>query len=92
MTDSVEAYEAFREHPALYDLVITDQSMPRLTGIDLARKLLTIRPDIPIILSTGFTEAVSDEEAKETGIREYVMKPLEKRGLAETIRRALEKR
>ncbi len=91
-TDSLEALEKFRTQPDAFDLVITDQSMPGMTGIQLAEKLMHIRPDIPIILCTGFSEAVDGKEAKAMGIREFMMKPFSARQLAETIRRVLDGR
>ena len=91
-TDSLEALEAFRSKPDAFDLVITDQSMPGMTGIELAAKLMRSRPDIPIILCTGFSEVVDGKEAKAMGIREFMMKPFSARQLAETIRRVLDGR
>jgi len=88
-TSSIEALEAFRTRPQDFDLVITDTTMPNMTGIDLARELLKIRPDIPIILCTGFSENMSEERAKSIGIRRFVMKPLFKKDLARVIREVL---
>ncbi|MBW1796685.1 MAG: response regulator, partial [Deltaproteobacteria bacterium] len=67
-TSSVEALEAFRAQPDRFDLVITDQTMPNMTGVELAKELMRIRPDIPIILITGFSEIVPPEKAKKMGI------------------------
>lgn len=86
---SQEALEAFRARPDKYDLVITDQTMAQMTGFELAKEMLRIRPDIPIILCTGYSDVVSPEKAKEAGIREYVMKPLSISELTGAIRRAL---
>ena len=69
----------FINHPERFDLVITDQAMPELTGVDLARNMLEVRKDLPIVLITGYSEAVSPEKAKSAGISEFVMKPLVKR-------------
>jgi CheY-like chemotaxis protein len=91
-TDSLEALETFRAQPDAFDLVITDQRMPVMTGIELAEKLMHIRPDIPIMLCTGFSEAVDGKEAKAMGIREFMMKPFSARQLAEAIRRILDGR
>jgi PAS domain S-box-containing protein len=88
--NSVEALADFEAHPNDYDLVITDQTMPQMTGVQLAKAILKVRPDIPVILCTGFSEVIDAEEAKELGIREFIMKPF---GIAEfsaTIRRVLE--
>ena len=84
-----EALETFREDGA-FDLVITDQTMPEMTGVMLAAELLKLRPDLPVILCTGYSESVSRETAQEVGIREFLMKPLSKRELAKAVRRALE--
>jgi len=86
----VEALELFKNSPGRFDLVITDMTMPNMRGDRLARELLTIRPDIPIILCTGFSESISEEGAKALGVREFVMKPLLLKDLAQAIRRALD--
>jgi FixJ family two-component response regulator len=65
--------------------------MPGITGLNLARELLKIRPDIPVILCTGHSESVTLDKLKEAGIREFLMKPLAKKDLAEVIRRVLDK-
>ena len=88
-TSSTEALEYFRKEPDRFDLVITDHTMPNLTGMDLAAELLKIRATIPIILCTGHSETVSPEQAKESGIRAFLMKPLAKQELATAIRRVL---
>ena len=89
-TSSVEALEAFRTQPDKFDLVITDLTMPNMTGKQLARELTGIKSDIPIILCTGYSQIMSDEEAKSIGIDGVVMKPMVMRELAETIRRVLD--
>jgi len=89
-TSSVEALEAFRAQPDNFDLVITDFTMPNMTGIELASKLLEIRPEIPIIICTGFSEVIDKNRAKAAGIREYVMKPIVKEEIARTIRKVLD--
>ncbi|MBW1740158.1 MAG: response regulator [Deltaproteobacteria bacterium] len=89
-TSSVEALEAFRAQPDKFDIVITDQTMPNMTGIGLAKELLRIRPDIPIILCTGFSEAITPERAKAMGIREFIMKPIVTSDIAKSIRRVLD--
>jgi len=89
-TSSVEALELFRQSPEEYDLVITDMTMPHLTGDVLARKLITIRPDIPIVVCTGYSDRVNPEIAGEIGIRELVMKPVVMKDIAHTIRRVLD--
>jgi PAS domain S-box-containing protein len=89
-TSSLEALEVFRAKPDEYDLVITDLTMPNMTGDRLAREILAVRSDIPIILSTGFSQVVTRERAKSMGIKELVMKPLTVRNLAETVRKVLD--
>ena len=88
-TSSPEALAAFRATPDAFDLVITDMAMPTMTGIQLAREAIQIRPDIPLILCTGFTELVTPRMAKALGIREFLMKPIRQRAMAKAIRRAL---
>ena len=89
-TSSFEALETFRAEPDAFDLVITDMTMPGLTGSSLARELMAIRRDIPIILCTGFSELINEKEAKKAGIREFVMKPYVATSIAGTIRRVLD--
>jgi CheY-like chemotaxis protein len=87
---SIAALKLFRNHPDRFDLVITDMTMPNMTGLQLAREMLHIRPDIPIILCTGFSHTVNEEKAKEIGIREFIMKPISIGEIARVIRRALD--
>ncbi|OPY68636.1 MAG: Blue-light-activated protein [Syntrophorhabdaceae bacterium PtaU1.Bin034] len=88
--DSLEALRVFSENPAAFDLVITDQAMPKMTGLVLTAKIKTMRPDIPVILCTGYSDVISPEKAESLGIEGYVMKPLLKRELAEVVRRVLD--
>lgn len=87
---SPDALALFMANPDAFDMMITDQTMPDLTGANLARKVLSIRPNLPIILCTGFSDLVSREEAKLIGVREYLMKPIAIRDLANIIRNVLE--
>ncbi len=89
-TSSNEALEVFREQPDKYDLLLTDMTMPEMTGKDLAQEFLRLRPDFPIILCTGFSEIVSEESAQQIGIKAFVMKPIIMRELAETVRQVLD--
>jgi PAS domain S-box-containing protein len=89
---STEALVLFRAEPARFDLVITDMTMPKMTGIDLAREILKIRPDIPIILCSGISESDTEVQAQVLGIRAYCLKPLTKRNLSRVIRETLDKR
>jgi len=88
-TSSIEALEAFRSNPQSFDLVITDMTMPNMTGKDLAKELMSIRADIPIILCTGFSEQIDENKAKVMGIRKYIMKPIVMADMAKIIREAL---
>jgi CheY-like chemotaxis protein len=89
-TSPIEASEAFRANPDGFDLVITDQTMPNMTGDRLAKQLMAIKPEIPIILCSGFSELTDEKKARAMGIRAYVMKPLVMSDLAQTIRKVLE--
>ncbi len=89
--DGIEALRLFQSVPQAFDLVITDMTMPGLTGQDLARVMLAISPDLPIILCTGFSELIDEKQAKEHGIRGYVMKPYAASSLNKTIREVLTK-
>jgi PAS domain S-box-containing protein len=91
-TSSIEALKLFRNKPDGFDLVITDMTMPNMTGSELAKKIMSIRPDIPIILCTGFSDQIDEHKAKAMGIRAYVMKPIVMRQIANTIREVLDKR
>ena len=90
-TSSSEALEAFRAAPHDFDLVITDMTMPNMRGDGLAGELLKIRPDISIILCTGFSEMISEEKAKSLGIRQFIMKPIFKKDLAKAVRDVLDR-
>ncbi len=90
-TSSLEALTVFRQNPDRFDLVITDQTMPGLTGEALSRELLRIRPEVPIILCTGFSHIMTAEKAKALGIQAYLMKPLAIRDLAPIVRHVLDK-
>jgi signal transduction histidine kinase/DNA-binding NarL/FixJ family response regulator len=87
---SLEALETFQNQPDQFDVVITDQTMPGMTGVDLARRMLQIRPDIPIILCTGYSSIISEEKAKFLGIKEFALKPLTKKTIATLIRKVLD--
>jgi len=88
-TSSLEALETFQDQPDQFDVVITDQTMPGMTGFDLARRMLQIRPDIPIILCTGYSSIISEEKAKSIGGREFALKPVGKKDIAMLIRKVL---
>jgi CheY-like chemotaxis protein len=88
-TGAEEALEAFRDNAPWFDLVIADQTMPKLTGKDLAVALRAIRPDIPIILCTGYSYLINDEEAAAQGINAFLLKPMDIYVLADTIQQVL---
>lgn len=90
VADSVEAYTIFREQPDAFDLVITDQTMPKMTGVELSQRFLQIRPDIPIILCTGYSSIISEGQAEAQGIKGFAMKPLAMRDIGSLIRRVLD--
>ena len=89
-TSSIEALEAFRANPDRFDLVITDFTMPNMTGLELAKELLKLRSDILIILCTGYSEHINEEKAKGNGIRAFVMKPVVLNEISNTIRKVLD--
>jgi len=89
---SIEALEIFTAGPQSFDLVITDMTLPKMTGIDLSRKLLQIRPDIPIILCSGIKEKETEAGAKSLGLKAYLTKPLTRRELARVMREILGKK
>jgi CheY-like chemotaxis protein len=88
--DSLEALAAFSADPQGFDLVLSDQTMPGLTGEHLARHILALRPEMPILLCTGYSNLISEEKIKALGIRGLAMKPLAKRDVASLIRQALD--
>jgi len=90
-TSSIEALEAFCKTPDKFDMVITDMAMPSMPGDRLAIELIKIRPDIPILLCTGFSETMSEEKVTSVGIKGFVMKPIKINALAQKIRRVLDK-
>jgi CheY-like chemotaxis protein len=84
-TSPQDALELFSSSPHDFDLVLTDLTMPGLTGLELSKRIKCIRADIPIILFTGYSDLVSKEEAKEAGIDEYCMKPISMRDLSTVL-------
>ena len=92
MTDSTEALKLFAANADRFDLVITDQTMPDLTGKELTQKIKKIRPDIPTILCTGFSSKIDEAKATELGINAFLMKPLDLPELSQTVRRVLDEK
>jgi len=91
-TSSIEALELFKEKPDEFDIIITDMTMPHMTGDELAEALISIRSDIPVILCTGFSTKVTEEKAQNIGIRALVMKPVAIHEMANTIRSVLDEK
>jgi PAS domain S-box-containing protein len=89
-TSSIEALKLFQAKPNDFDLVVTDMTMPNLTGEKLAVELMKIRPDIPVILCTGYSKKISEETASVIGIKSFAYKPLVKADLAKTVRKVLD--
>ncbi|MDD2463178.1 MAG: PAS domain-containing protein [Desulfobulbus sp.] len=90
VTSSEEALRLFQSQPSFFDAVITDQTMPGMTGSVLAQRLLQIRPDLPIILCTGYSSIISEEKSKALGIKGFAMKPLILKDLALLLKKVLE--
>lgn len=90
-TNSKEALDVFCSNPHEFDLLITDFTMPRMTGGQLAREVLRIRPEIPILMCTGFNEQISEERTRSMGISGLIMKPLNRRQMAEAVRSVLKR-
>ena len=88
--NSIEALELFRAQPDNFDLVITDMTMPNMTGDKLAIELMKIRPDIPVVLCTGYNKKISKKTASEIGIKAFAYKPLAREDLAKIIRKVLD--
>jgi signal transduction histidine kinase/ActR/RegA family two-component response regulator len=88
-TDSLQALNTFSAQSDQFDLVITDQTMPSLSGAEMAKLMLKIRPELPVILATGYSTTINPEKAKSIGIRELLLKPNTTQTLGEAIRRAL---
>ena len=91
-TSSVGALEVFRKSPGIFDLVITDMTMPNMTGDQLTRELISVRPGIPVIISTGFSERINKNRAAELGVRGVLMKPVDMSEMARVVRKVLDAR
>lgn len=89
-SDSLEAFIEFQQKPEDYDIIVTDMTMPNLTGLDLIREILKIKPEAQSILCTGYSKSVNKVEAKSFGVCEFLVKPFPPRVLAETIRKVLD--
>lgn len=89
-SNGIAALTTFQDQPDIYDLVITDQTMPGMTGIDISRRISQIRKGMPIILCTGYSSNLSEEKVKSMGIKGFAMKPLSIKDLAVLIRKVLD--
>jgi len=90
-SSSLDALATFQNQPQEFDAIVTDQTMPGMTGVDMARKMLQIRPDVPIILCTGYSSIINEDQAYRFGIKGFIMKPLSKKDLGSSLRKALDK-
>ena len=88
--NGIDALREFSKKPNHFDVVVTDMTMPKMTGEKLAQELISIRPEIPIVLCTGFNEQINEKKAKEIGIKAFLMKPLTLNRLAKTVRELME--
>jgi CheY-like chemotaxis protein len=88
-TDAQAAIDLVRADPARFDLVITDQTMPRITGLSLAAELHHIRPELPVILTTGYSQSLAPEKVEAAGVTKILYKPVEVRDLGNAVREAL---
>jgi CheY-like chemotaxis protein len=91
-TDPSRAWALFEAEPQRFDLLVTDQTMPRLSGVQLATRVMTMRPDMPVVLMTGYSATVDERRARELGIRAYLRKPVKGDDLLAAIANALERR
>ncbi|MBU0462900.1 MAG: response regulator, partial [Proteobacteria bacterium] len=89
-SSSLEALEAFRADLDKFDLIITDMAMPNMSGDKLSAELIKIRPDIPVLLCTGFSEAMSEEKAESIGIKGFLLKPIVMKDLDQKIREVMD--
>jgi len=89
--DGISALDAFNKDPGLFDLIVTDMAMPKMTGAEFSVKILDIRKDIPIVLCTGYSDNFDAEMAHEIGIKQYVQKPVIWQDLSAHIRELLDK-
>ncbi len=89
-TNSLDAVSAFKASPGNFDLVISDKGMPLMTGEQLARELISIRPEIPIIICTGFSDEIDEQQSKAMGIKGFLMKPVSLVDMAEMVRKVLD--
>ncbi|WP_175414743.1 PAS domain S-box protein [Nibricoccus aquaticus] len=92
LSSPVAALERFREAPGDFDIVITDLSMPFMTGVDVGKEMLALRPELPVVLASGFSGTWTAEKVREQGLRDLLIKPLTAAALSAAIRRVLDER
>lgn len=88
-TDSQLALLKFKENPEAFDLLVTDQTMPGMTGAELAQSLMAIRPELPVILCSGYSDQIDEDKARSLGILGYVTKPIKNSAFLELVRNLL---
>ena len=89
-TGGLEALETFNSDPEPFDLIITDMAMPEMTGSRLARKILSIKPDVPIIICTGYSERINEKNAGDIGIKGFLRKPFDMSQMTKIVRKILD--
>ena len=89
-SSSEDAFKEFKTNSENFDLVITDMAMPNMTGDNLAKKMLSIKADLPIVICTGFSEKINKKQAQAIGVKGLLMKPVVKREMAQMIRKVLD--
>ncbi len=89
--NSLEALKIFQQTPEKFDIVITDQAMPHMTGYDLSKIILEIKPTVPVILCTGYSDSLTPEKVEDAGIKALLYKPISKKEIAKTVREILDK-
>jgi two-component system, cell cycle sensor histidine kinase and response regulator CckA len=92
LSDPEDALAVFTLNPGYFDVVITDMTMPKMTGARLAEKIIRIRSDIPIVLCTGHSSLIDEEKARQLGIAAYIMKPVPMLKIAKTIRKLMDQK
>jgi len=91
MTSSLKAMELFKEDPSRYDLLLTDLIMPQLNGEKLVSEIIEIRPDMPVIITSGFTDTIINDNFKQISNRAFIPKPFQPEELAKTVRQVLDR-
>lgn len=91
-TNGVQAWQEFQKQPDKYDLIITDMTMPFMTGAELAQKIIGVRPKVPVILFTGYSEMINRGKSMAIGIKEFIQKPMAMNQLLKSVRQVLDKK